>query len=143
MLYEEVWECRFPSKQTIEAELLDLQALAPDLIDDLRSLFKEAVTDSLASILGEDEARALVMQIAKTGFENKSVVFAALDSIFHRRDSQILKDAIVEEFHTNVHLLLEKMKRTRSQAASRSENRERLQKISVLMRGRKKRKPRN
>jgi len=80
------------------------------MIEDLHSLFKEAVTDSLTSILGEDEARALVMLIAESEFESPSVVFAALDSILHE-GSHILKDAVVEEFRANVHLLLEKVKR--------------------------------
>lgn len=109
-LYEEVWECRFPRRQTIEEELLALQALAPDMLEDLRSLFKEAVTNSLANILGENEARALVMLIGGTDFGSPSRVYAALDSIFHE-GSQILKGAIVEEFRAHVHLLLEKAKR--------------------------------
>lgn len=111
VLYEEVWECRLPRRQTLEEELLTLQALAPDMIEDLHSLFKEAVTDSLANILGWDEARALVKLLAETEFESPSVVFAALDSFLHE-GSQILKDAIVKEFRANVHLLLEKVKRS-------------------------------
>jgi len=80
------------------------------MMEDLHSLFNEAMTDSLAAILGEDEARALVMLIAETEFKSPSVVYAALDSILHE-GSKILKDAIVEEFRANVHLLLEKAKR--------------------------------
>lgn len=80
------------------------------MIEDLCSLFKEAVTDSLASILGENEARAVVILIAGTNFESPSGVFATLDSIF-QEGSQFLRRAIVEEFRANVHLLLEKAKR--------------------------------
>jgi hypothetical protein len=109
-LYEEVWECRLPRRQTLEEELLILQALEPDAIEDLHSLFKEAVTDSFTSILGEDEARALVVLMAEIEFESPSVVFAALDSIFHE-GSKILRGAIIEEFQASVHLLLEKVKR--------------------------------
>ncbi|MGD0477395.1 MAG: hypothetical protein ABSB29_04405 [Nitrososphaerales archaeon] len=108
-LYEEIWECRFPKRKTLEEELLTLQALAPDMIEDLHSLFKEAVTDSLANILGQKEARALMRRMARIDFENPHMVFEALDSI-HRDGSQILKDAVVEEFRANVHLLLEKVK---------------------------------
>jgi hypothetical protein len=125
-LYEAVWECRFPRRQTVEEELLTLRALAPDMIEDLHSLFKEAVTDSLAKILGEDEARTLVMLIAGTEFESPPVVFAALDSIL-REGSRILKDAIVEEFRTNVHLLSEKVKRGSFAGLERNESHERLQ----------------
>jgi len=109
-LYEAVWECRLPRRQTLEEELLTLQALAPDLIEDLRCLFKEAVTDSLANILDEGEARTLVMLIAETEFRNPAIVFGALDSILHE-GSQILRDVTVKEFRANVHLLLEKVKR--------------------------------
>jgi hypothetical protein len=109
-LYEEVWECRFPKREVVEEELLDLIALAPDLIKDLRSLFKEAVTDSLANILPENEARALLMLIAWTDFEDPSRVSEALDSILGE-GSRILKHAILEEFRVNVHILLGKVRR--------------------------------
>jgi hypothetical protein len=112
-LYEEVWGCRFPKRQTIEEDLLALQILAPDMIGDLHSLFKEAVTDSLANILGQKEARVLMRRMARTNFESPYTVFAALDSIL-RGSSQILRDAIVEEFRVNVHLLLEKTERKAS-----------------------------
>jgi hypothetical protein len=109
-LYEAVWECRFPRRQTLEEELLTLHALPPDMIEDLHSLFKEAVTDSLASILGQKEARTLMRRMARTDFENSSKFFEALNSI-HHEGSQILKDTIIEEFRANVRLLSEKVKR--------------------------------
>jgi hypothetical protein len=114
-LYEEIWECRFPKKQTIEEDSLSLQVLAPDMVEDLHSLFEEAVTDSLARILGENEARVLTRQIAGTDFESPYSVFRALDSILHE-GSRILKDAIVEEFRVNVHMLLEKTERKVTQS---------------------------
>ena len=113
-LYEEVWGCRFPERQTVEEDLLALQVLAPDMAEDLHLLFKEAVTDSLASILGQKEARALMRRMVRTNFENPYMVFGALDSILHG-SSQILRDAIVEEFRVNVHLLLEKTERKATQ----------------------------
>lgn len=77
---------------------------------DLYSLFKEAVTDSLANILGENEARALMRLTAGTDFGSPDQVYEALDSIFHE-GAQILRKTIVEEFSTGVHLLLEKAER--------------------------------
>jgi hypothetical protein len=109
-LYEEVWECYLPKRQTLEEDLLSLQALAPDMVEDLHSLFKEAVIDSLANTLGRNEARALMRLMARTDFENPREVFEALDSIFYG-DSQILRDAIIEEFRVSVHLLLKKTER--------------------------------
>ncbi|MGD0318815.1 MAG: hypothetical protein ABSB56_03870 [Nitrososphaerales archaeon] len=39
-LYEAVWECRFPRRQTVEEELVALQALAPDMAEDPYFLFE-------------------------------------------------------------------------------------------------------
>ena len=97
----------------MEEELLTLHALAPDMIEDLHPLFKEAVIDSLASILGENGARAVVILTAETDFESPSGVFAALDSIF-QEGSQFLRRAIVEKFRANLHLLLEKVEKAYS-----------------------------
>jgi len=109
-LYEEVWECYLPKRQTLEEDLISIQALAPDMVEDLHSLFKEAVVNSLANTLGRNEARALMRLMTRTDFESPREVFEALDSIFYE-GSQILRDAIVEEFRVNVHLLLVKTER--------------------------------
>lgn len=109
-LYEEVWECRFPRRLTIEEELLSLRELDPHLAEDLHSLFNEAVTDSLANIMEESGARALVRWMGETSFESPTKVYAALDSIF-LEGSQVLKTAIAEQFRINVHQLLEKCER--------------------------------
>jgi hypothetical protein len=94
----------------VQEELLTLWALDLKLADDLRSLFEEAVTATLANILGNDAARALVMSLGATTLESPRRVSDALDSIFDR-GSEVLKSAIAEEFHANVHLLCEKLKR--------------------------------
>lgn len=107
---DQVRECPSSRRQTLEEELHTLQALAPDMIEDLRSIFEEAVTDSLANILEENEARALIILMGGTEFGSPHDVFAALDSILHD-GSQILKGAITGEFRASVHLLLEKVKR--------------------------------
>ncbi|MGD0396434.1 MAG: hypothetical protein ABSB26_05950 [Nitrososphaerales archaeon] len=118
-LYEEVWECRFPRRQTVEEDLLALQALAPVMVEDLYSLFKEAVTDSFVNILGGNEARALMRLIAGTSFGSPDEVYEVLDSIFHE-GAQILRKAIVEEFSASVHLLLEKAEREATQFIGQS-----------------------
>lgn len=96
--------------QTLEEELCTLQAFIPGITDDIRSIFKEAVTDSLWSMLPEREARALLRLIGETGFESPNDVYEGLDSIL-RGGSQILKNAIGEEFHASVHMLIEKVER--------------------------------
>lgn len=118
-LYEEVWEYRFPKRQTIEEELLALRELDPHLAKDLHSLFSEAVTDSLANILEESGARALVRRMGESSFESPTKVYGVLDSIFHD-GSKVLKTAIAEEFRTSVHLLLKKVERAYSQAMSKA-----------------------
>jgi hypothetical protein len=112
-LYEEVWEGRSSRKQTLEEELLTLQALAPDIIEDLRPLFKEAVINSLTHILGENGAKAVVRLTAGTNFESPNEVFAALDLIF-QEGTQFLRHAIVEEFRANLHRLLKRVEKTYS-----------------------------
>lgn len=94
-------------EQTLEEELRTLQAVMPGITEDVRSIFKEAVTDSLWNTLSLSEARALLRLIGEGGFENPCEVYSELDSIL-RGGSQILKNAIREEFRTNVHLLTEK-----------------------------------
>jgi hypothetical protein len=110
-LNEEVWECQFPKRLTVEEELLTLQAIAPDMVEDLYSLFEQAVADSLANILEESGAKALVKLMEESNIESPPEVFATLDSIFHE-GSKTLKSAITEEFHIGVHLLLEKLERS-------------------------------
>ena len=119
LLYEEAWERRFPIRQTTEEDLRALQALAPVMVEDLYSLFKEAVTDSLVDVLGENEARVLMRLIVGTNFESPDQVYEALDSIFHG-GAQILRKAIVEEFSASVHLLLEKAEREAAQFVGQS-----------------------
>src|SRR5208337_4646317 len=118
-LYEETWERRFPRRQTIEEELFALQAIAPVMVEDLHFLFEEAVTDSLANILGDNGARALMRLIAGTNLGSPDQVYEALDSIFHE-GAQVLKRAIVEEFSAKLHLLLEKAERDCSQAMNKN-----------------------
>ena len=109
-LYEEVWECRFPKKLTTEEVLFTLNVLDPYLAEDVHSLFSEAVTDSLANVLEESGARALMRLIGKPDFESPSEVYEVLDSILHE-GSEVLKTAIVEEFRANLQLLWEKLER--------------------------------
>lgn len=97
-------------EQTLEEELHTLQAFAPEISEDIHSIFKEAVTDSLWSMLPESEARALLLMIGERGFESPCDVNSALDSIL-RGGSQILKNGIREEFRANVHLLAQKAER--------------------------------
>jgi hypothetical protein len=109
-LYEEVWECRFPKKLTIEEVLLSLNVLDPHLAEDIHSLFSEAVADSLANVLEESGARALMRLIGKPDFEGPTEVYEVLDSVL-KEGSEVLKTAIVEEFCASLQLLLEKFER--------------------------------
>ena len=118
-LYEEAQGCRFPRRQTIEEDLFALHALAPVMVEDLYPLFEEALTDSLANILGENGARALMRLIVGTNFESPDQVYEALDSIFHE-GAQILRKAIVVEFSASVHLLLEKAEREAAEFVGQS-----------------------
>ena len=109
-LYGEVTAGRGYRKVSAEEELLTLWALDVKLADDLCSLFEEAVTDSLAELLGVGGARTMAMLIGAKSFESPRKVSETLDAVFHE-GSEILKNAIAEEFRANVHLLCEKMKK--------------------------------
>jgi hypothetical protein len=104
MALSEVQESRRNSLLDDETQTL----LAPGIFDDLRTIFKEALTDSLARMLDQNEARALMLYLAGTNLEPDGV-FRELDSILGA-GSAILKVAIAEEFRANAHLLLKKAK---------------------------------
>lgn len=111
----EVSEHRSTKELTLEEDLFELQAITPEDVEDLPILFEEAVTDTLANLLGQNEARALVILLRGTDFGRRDEVFAALDSFF-KEGSKIVKDAITEEFHAQAHLLAEKVNRRWSSA---------------------------
>jgi hypothetical protein len=100
------WKC--DRNRVLEEELRTLQAFIPDITRDILSIFEEAVTDSLWNMLPESEARALLILVGEKGFESPCDVYSALDSIL-RDGSQILKNAIREEFRASIHLLMEKV----------------------------------
>ena len=119
--FEEVWEgqetdeggvrrWKWRRGLTLEEELLSLQVLAPDLVEDAQTIFKEAVSDTLANVLTEDEAIALIILLGGVDLGSPREVYEALDSILHR-GSGIIKSALAEEFRISVHLLLEKLER--------------------------------
>jgi hypothetical protein len=109
-LYGEVTAGHGYRRVSAEEELLTLWALDVNLADDLRSLFEEAVTDSLAEVLGTGGARTMAMLIGAKSFESPRRVSEALDAVFHE-GSEVLKRTIAEEFRANLHLLCEKMKK--------------------------------
>ncbi len=97
-------------KLNLERELRALRTLAPDSLDDLRSAFQEAVTDSIANLLEESAARALLRIMGDSDFQSPDEVFGALDTILGD-GSLVIEGAIAEEFSGSAHLLLEKAKR--------------------------------
>ena len=97
-------------RMTAHEELLTLWTHDAYVIDDLRSLFEEAATDTLANVLGDAEARALVLMIGTKNFRNPRRLYRALDSIFPD-GGEVLKEAVAREFRASVHLLWGKMRR--------------------------------
>ncbi len=109
-LYEEVWECRFTRRTTLEEDLAALQSLSPGMLEDLRSLFQEAVTYSFTYLLESSAAHALTRIIGESECSSPPALFAKLDSILGE-GAKLIKDTISEEFQYDVHLLLEKVER--------------------------------
>jgi hypothetical protein len=95
-----------PRNQSLEDDLAELKVLCPWTTEELPIMFKKAVKDCLANIVGEAEATALVLMVGDTNFGDPNEVFAALGSFFPY-GSDIVSGAIFEEFQANIHLQLE------------------------------------
>ncbi|MDA4123941.1 MAG: hypothetical protein OK438_00630 [Thaumarchaeota archaeon] len=95
-------------KESLEEELIALNAVAPDHIEQLPRIFELAVMDSLTNIVGEGEAIALSKLVGKSGLGEPITVYAQLDLLLGE-GSGILKGAIQEEFRVKVHELYVRM----------------------------------
>ncbi len=86
----------------IEDELFALGVWAPELVEDLASVFKEALTDALANMLDESTAEALEVYLGKVNLGDPAIVFPALDSTL-REGAKTVKEAVCREFRVKVH----------------------------------------
>jgi hypothetical protein len=80
-------------RMTAHEELLGFWTLDTYVVEDLRSLFEVAATDTLANVLGDAEARALVLLTGTKNFRSPRRLDRALDCMFPR-GAEVLKEAI-------------------------------------------------
>lgn len=102
-LYVETFQA-YPSAGGVPERNVRAEVEESDIEGDLRFMFREAVADSLANLLDEREARAMVSFMGGLSLESPERVYGALDTIL-QRGSHVLKEAIAEEFHAKVDLL--------------------------------------
>lgn len=96
-------------RQSVDVDIMELEAVDPETAMTIPRVFRQAVQDSLLNILGEDTAKALTIMIGDSALTDPSAVFSTLDSILHDPGSEILKGAIRAEFQVMVRQLLERL----------------------------------
>ncbi len=89
-------------ESSLEEDIMESKSMAPEMIDELHSVFEEATGNALTSILDEPTAKALTFHLRNAGLEGQRGVMAKLDSLL-MDGSSILKAAIIEEFRAMVH----------------------------------------
>jgi hypothetical protein len=90
--------------QTMDEEIMNLNAFMPDLTKRLPSIFADSVLNSFSSILGEATGEALVRFIGEDNLESPSEVYDRLDE-YLQGGSELVKGAILEEFRVRIHKL--------------------------------------
>jgi hypothetical protein len=87
---------------TLEAEILSLNQVAPEILEQLPGLFAEAVVDSATKVLGAATGEALIRCIGDSRLRDPTQVYARLDS-FLLGGSDEMKRSIEHEFRRRVH----------------------------------------
>jgi hypothetical protein len=98
---------------SIEEELRTLNAMAPELLEEMPRLFKEAVVDSIRSEMGRKDFGLVLQSLPGIGPEHRPYVFRFLDSLYGDKARE-LEEAIDRRFRTEVRQLLRKAKRIES-----------------------------
>ena len=91
----------------IEEELRTLNALAPELLEVLPGVFKNAVVDSIRSGMGGHDFGLVLASLSGIGPEHRLYVFRFLDSLYGEKAEE-LERAIDRRFQSEVRQLLRK-----------------------------------
>jgi len=94
--------------QTVEEDLLTLNAMAPDLLEHVPVLFEETVRGSLSYMLGAKASRSMLEWFRANELTDRSGVFARLTSVYGERASP-LQNMIDRVFGMRVHELLQQL----------------------------------
>ena len=90
---------------SVEEDLRDLKAVAPELIQTLPKLFLSAVVDSITNGMGEHDFGLVLKSLPGIGPEHRFYVFRFLESLYGERATE-LEQAIDSRFQSEVKRLL-------------------------------------
>jgi hypothetical protein len=92
----------------LEQDLFTLNAMGPDLVDQVPAMFKEAVRESLRYMLGMKESKGVLAWFREAELASRPEVFTRLASRYGDTASP-LKTMIDQAFKTRVHSFLESL----------------------------------
>jgi hypothetical protein len=102
-----------PEALSVEEDLFTLNAMAPDVLDQVPSLFAETVRESLSYMLGAKESGGVLAWFRGDELASRAGVFDRLVSVYGQRASPIQK-MIDRVFGMRVHELLGRLARPRA-----------------------------
>jgi hypothetical protein len=97
-----------PEMQSVEQDLFALNAIAPDLLEQVPVIFEATVRESLAYMLGSKESRGVLAWFLDNELASRQWVFARLASLYGDRAST-LQNMIDRVFGMRVHDLLRQL----------------------------------
>ena len=95
--------------QNVEEDIFTLNAIAPDLLEHLPTLFEETVRESLGYMLGMEESRGVLARFRDDELASREVAFAKLLSVYGPARASPLQKMIDRTFGIRVHNLLQQL----------------------------------
>ena len=90
--------------QTMEEEIFSLNAMVPNLLQELPRIFADSVVGAITGIMGDVTGEALIRSIGEEKLKSPTKVYDSLDSTL-LGGSSVLKAAILEEFRVKIHTM--------------------------------------
>jgi hypothetical protein len=97
-----------PGMVGVEQDLFTLNAVAPSLLEQLPTIFEDAVRESLAYMLGRIESKCVLASFSPDQLVDRSEVFGRLVSLYNSRASPLQK-GIDWAFQKRVHQLVNQL----------------------------------
>ena len=97
-----------PEVQNVEQDLFTLNAMAPELLEQVPFIFEGTVRESLMYMLGSKESRGVLAWFRENELASRQWVFARLVSVYGVRASP-LQNMIDRVFGMRVHDLLRQL----------------------------------
>jgi hypothetical protein len=97
-----------PETQNVEQDLFTLNAIAPDLLEQVPVIFEATVRESLTYMLGSNESRGVLGWFRDNELASRQWVFSRLAAVYGERASP-LQNMIDRVFGMRVHDLLRQL----------------------------------